>query len=69
MKKETQKIQIIGENKKTKQAIIMIPLTLLPDIEELFNADTIDYQIALKRKNDPKRELVSLNQVKKELGL
>lgn len=68
MKKLTQKIQIIGENKKTKQAIVMIPLNLLPQLQELYDEDTLDYEIALKRKNDPKRKLLSPSQVKKELG-
>ncbi len=69
MKKSASKIQIIGENKKTKQVIVMIPVNFLPELEELFNDDAIDYQIAQKRKNDPNRELVSLGQVKNELGL
>ena len=69
MKKTTPKIQLIGENKKTKQAVLLVPMAILPDLEELFDQDTMDYQIALKRKNDPKRELVSLKQAKKELGL
>lgn len=69
MKKIKPKIQLLGENKETNQAIIMIPMALLPQIQELCDEDNSDYQIALKRQQDPKRKLVTLSQVKKELEL
>ncbi len=69
MKKIKPKIQLLGENKETNQAIIMIPMALLPQIQELCDEDNGDYQIALKRQQDPKRKLVTLSQVKKELEL
>ena len=69
MKKTTQRLQVLGENKETNQAIVMIPMALMPDLKEFFDEDALDYKIALKRKNDPKRKLLSLSQTKKELGL
>lgn len=69
MKKQEKKIKIIKVNKKTNQAIVTIPLDIYADLAELVDSETVDQEIALKRSLDPKQELISKNELKKELGL
>ena len=65
--KKKKTTQLIWENKKTNQALVMIPLAAYDILSELL--EDPDAAVALKRKNDPNAEYISLDKLEKSLGL
>ena len=67
-KKDKPKIELILENKKTNQAVIMIPIDIYHGISDLVEENDIDALIALSRAKSPTQELLSLDELNDELG-